>query len=54
MIAIDETAQANAVLSARKRPLFICEFGKLGDNYTVRVRHSFDAAQDLMDGLLPV
>lgn len=54
VIAIDETAQANAVLSARKKPLFICEFGKLGDNYTVRVRHSFDAAQDLMDGLLPV
>lgn len=54
VIAIDEAAQSNAVLSARKKPLFVCEFGKLGENYTVRVRHPYDAAQDLMDGLLPV
>jgi flagellar motor switch protein FliM len=40
-------------LSARKKTLFVCEFGKLGQNYTVRVKHPFDAAQEFIDGLLP-
>ncbi len=53
VIAIDETAQSSAMLTARKKPLFVCEFGKLGENYTVRIRHPYDAAQELMEGLLP-
>jgi flagellar motor switch protein FliM len=31
----------------------VCEFGKLGANYTVRVRHPYDAGQQFIDGLFP-
>ena len=51
IIEIDAAAQSGALLSARKKTLFVCEFGKLGQNYTVRVRHPFDATQDFIDGL---
>jgi flagellar motor switch protein FliM len=53
VIDFDETAQSRARLSARGQTLFVCEFGKLGQNYTVRIRHPFDAGQDFMDGLMP-
>ena len=53
IIAIDPAAQSGALLSSRKKPLFVCEFGKLGQHYTVRVRHPYNAAQDFIDGLLP-
>ena len=53
VIEIDATAQSAALLSARKKTLFVCEFGKLGQHYTVRVKHPFDAAQEFIDGLLP-
>ena len=46
-------AIAGAAVGARNKTLFVCEFGKLGQNYTVRVRHPFDAGQDFIDGLLP-
>ncbi|RVC06359.1 flagellar motor switch protein FliM, partial [Mesorhizobium sp. M7A.F.Ca.CA.002.15.2.1] len=32
---------------------FVCEFGKLGQNYTVRIRQPYDAGQDFIDGLMP-
>lgn len=53
VIAIDTEAQTQAKLSARQKTLFVCEFGKLGQNYTVRIRHPFDAGQDFIDGLMP-
>jgi flagellar motor switch protein FliM len=53
VIELEETAQTQARLSARGKTLFVCEFGKLGQNYTVRIRHPFDAGQDFIDGLLP-
>ena len=53
VIEIEEEAQSQARLSARKKTLFVCEFGKLGQNYTVRVRHPFDAGQEFIDGLMP-
>jgi len=40
-------------LSARDKTLFVCEFGKLGQHYTVRVKHPFDPEADLMNNLLP-
>lgn len=52
-IELEENAQGQARLSARGKTLFVCEFGKLGQNYTVRIRHPFDAGQDFIDGLLP-
>jgi len=51
VIELDEGAHVNARLAARNRTLFLCEFGKLGQNYTVRIRHPFDAGQDFIDGL---
>lgn len=51
VIELDDTAHVNARLDARDRTLFVCEFGKLGQNYTVRIRHPFDAGQDFIDGL---
>jgi flagellar motor switch protein FliM len=53
VIDFDETAQSRARLSARGQTLFVCEFGKLGQNYTVRIKHPFDAGQDFIDGLMP-
>jgi len=53
IIEFEETAQSQARLSARDKTLFICEFGKLGQNYTVRIRHPYDAGQDFIDGLMP-
>jgi len=52
VIEIAAQAQSKALLSARQKSLFVCEFGKLGNNYTVRIRHPFDAGKDLMEGLL--
>lgn len=54
VIAIDAGAQSSALLSARNNTLFVCEFGKLGQSYTVRVSRPYDATRDLMEGLLPV
>ena len=53
VIEFEETAQSQARLSARDKTLFVCEFGKLGQNYTVRIRHPYDAGQDFIDGLMP-
>lgn len=53
VIEFEETARSQARLSARGKTLFVCEFGKLGQNYTVRIRHPYDAGQDFIDGLMP-
>ncbi len=53
VLEIEENAQASAQLSARNQTLFVCEFGKLGQNYTVRIKQPFDAGQDFIDGLMP-
>jgi flagellar motor switch protein FliM len=53
IIEFDEKSRKNARLSARHKTLFVCEFGKLGQNYTVRIRQPFDERQDLIDGLMP-
>jgi flagellar motor switch protein FliM len=51
VIELGDDAHHAAKLSARHKTLFVCEFGKLGQNYTVRVRQAFDVRQDLIDGL---
>lgn len=53
VIALAPNARARARLSARKKTLFECEFGKLDQHYTVRITNPFDEGKDLMDGLLP-
>jgi len=52
LIEFQESARADVRLSARDKILFVGEFGKLGQNYTVRITHPFDAGQDLMDGIV--
>ena len=52
VVEFEGDAQSQAKLSARQKALFVCEFGKLGQNYTVRIRHPFDAGQDIMEGLV--
>jgi flagellar motor switch protein FliM len=51
VIEFEPEAQSQAKLSARQKTLFVCEFGKLGQNYTVRIRHPSDAGQDVMERL---
>ena len=52
MIAFPEQAQSQARLTARDKVLFICELGKLGQNYTVRILQPFDAHEDFVEGLI--
>jgi flagellar motor switch protein FliM len=52
VIAFGEGARSQVKLSARHKTLFVCDFGKLGQNYTVRVRQPYDARQDILDGLV--
>lgn len=52
VIEFPEQAQSNARLTARDQVLFVCELGKLGQNYTVRVLRPFDAHEDFVEGLI--
>lgn len=52
VVEFEGDAQSQAKLSVRQKTLFVCEFGKLGQNYTVRIKHPFDAGQDIMEGLV--
>lgn len=53
IIELEPNAQTEARLAARNKALFVCEFGKLGQHYTVRIKNPFDEGKDFMDGLLP-
>jgi flagellar motor switch protein FliM len=53
VLEMPAAAPSQTRLCARNKTLFVGEFGKLGQHYTIRIRHPFDAGQDLMDGILP-
>jgi flagellar motor switch protein FliM len=53
VLEMPETAPVNARLSARRKPLFTCEFGKLGNNFTVQILEPYDAGKEFIDGLMP-
>lgn len=53
VIEMPESAPTNARLSARRKTLFTCEFGKLGQNFTVQVIEPYDAGKEFIDGLMP-
>lgn len=53
VIEMPETASVNAKLSARRKALFTCEFGKLGQNFTVQIIEPYDAGKEFIDGLMP-
>lgn len=52
VLELEADAPTQTKLSARDRTLFTCEFGKLGENYTVRVVEPFDAKRELVEELL--
>lgn len=53
VLELSASAPGDARLSARGNTLFVCEFGKLGQNYTVRIKHAFDPDRELIEGLAP-
>ena len=52
VLPLHESAPAETRLSVRNRTIFVCEFGRLGQNYTVRIKQPFDERQDAIEGLL--
>lgn len=52
VIEMPDNAQAQTQLSARRKTIFVCEFGKLGNHFTVRVGQPFDAGKDFLDRLV--
>lgn len=53
VLEMPDTAPTQTTLSAHKKPLFTCEFGKLGQNFTVRITEPVDQGKDFIDGLMP-
>ncbi|TAM95257.1 MAG: flagellar motor switch protein FliM, partial [Rhizobiaceae bacterium] len=53
IIPMPEAAAGDTRLCAREKTLFLCEFGKLGQNYTVRVKQPYDENREIIEGLLP-
>jgi flagellar motor switch protein FliM len=51
VLELDGMAPTQARLWARSKALFACEFGKLGQNYTVRIKDTQDGGQDFIDSL---
>ena len=51
VLEMPEAAPMQTKLSAHRNPLFTCEFGKLGQNFTVRVIEPFDQGKEFIDGL---
>lgn len=52
VIEFGEGAQSEVRLAARGRVMFLCELGKAGQHYTVRIKEPFDARRDVVDGLM--
>lgn len=53
VIEMPETAPTSTKLSVRRKPLFTCEFGRLGEKYTVQIIEPYDAGKEFMAGLVP-
>lgn len=52
VIELSRTAPTETRLSARNKQLFVCEFGRLDENYTVRIKTPVAESQDIIDGLV--
>lgn len=52
VLELPAAAQTSTRLSSRNKTLFVCEFGKIEQNYSVRIKHPFDEGQDFVDRLL--
>ncbi|WP_274425751.1 FliM/FliN family flagellar motor switch protein [Chelativorans sp. YIM 93263] len=52
VLELNENARSNARITVRNNTIFTGEFGRLGENYTVRIKAPSDARQEVIDGLL--
>jgi len=52
VIEFDDGNQPEVRLAVRDRDVFLCDFGKSGHHYTVRIKQPFDARKDVVEGLL--
>jgi flagellar motor switch protein FliM len=52
ILEMPAAAKSATRLASRNKTLFMCEFGKLGQNYSIRITHPFDEHQDFVDRLL--
>ena len=52
VIELSRSAPTETRLSARNKQLFVCEFGRLDENYTVRIKTPVAESQDIIDGLV--
>lgn len=52
ILEFPDEATSRTKLSARRTTLFSCEFGKLGQNFTVRIVEPYDAGKEFIDGLI--
>ncbi|WP_127600348.1 FliM/FliN family flagellar motor switch protein [Nitratireductor alexandrii] len=50
-IALAADATAQATLASKNKTLFVCEFGRLGQHYTVRIKSPWNTEEELIDGL---
>ena len=53
VLEMPEAAPTSTRLSARRKTLFTCEFGKLGQNFTVQILEPYNAGKEFIDGLMP-
>ena len=53
VIELPESAPTSTKLSARRKTLFTCEFGRLGQNFTVQIIEPYDAGKEFIAGLVP-
>jgi flagellar motor switch protein FliM len=53
VIPFDKGAQHKVTLTARGRQLFVGDFGKLGETFTVRVRDAYTETTDIIEDVLP-
>ncbi|MEX0404200.1 FliM/FliN family flagellar motor switch protein [Aquibium sp. LZ166] len=51
VIELSRTAPTETLLSAKNKLLFVCEFGRLEQNYTVRIKGPVDSDKDAGGGL---
>jgi flagellar motor switch protein FliM len=52
VLEMPATAKSSTRLASRNKTLFVCEFGKLDQNYSIRIKHAFDEHQDFVENLL--
>ena len=53
ILKLETTTRSRIKLESNAQPLFWCELGQVGGNYTLRIEDAFDQEQEFVDDLLP-